>query len=166
MCLLAPLLLIRNGWRHVATAGNVSIRAVDPQRDVELPLRNRQPVGDRYALWGLGGHIHSERSVYGIIVQPGRVTGDCILIELVGHQFDRVRRISSQRPEALRGRNLVGSKLQDVNLVVTSVERGASAIAERVIVRRSTDAIRELEVLRNRRAVEDVAERQISRRCF
>ena len=60
--------------RDVGVIFNVSLRAVDTERDIELTERNRQPIGSGHALGRPSGHVNRQGAV-GIILQPRRVTG-------------------------------------------------------------------------------------------
>jgi hypothetical protein len=89
-------------------------------------------------------------------LQSGRVAGDHVLVRRVGDQFDRLRGVCGQGPEALGLRQLRGWKRQDIAARIASVERSAGAILERVVVRCRTDVVAELDELGDGGAVEDV----------
>src|SRR5580693_1613746 len=57
--------------RDVGVIFNVSLRAVDTERDIELTERNRQPIGSGHALGRPSGHVNRQGAV-GIILH---VTG-------------------------------------------------------------------------------------------
>jgi hypothetical protein len=117
-------LTVLDAWRYVGIISDVSLRAVKAEHYVEGPKGNREPVGERHASRRPRGHINRERAVW-IILQPWRVTGYHVFVCMVVNQFDRLRGIRGEGPEALRLGELLRRKRQDIATQVAPIERAA-----------------------------------------
>ena len=69
------------GWRHICVVRDFCVgnHPVDARHDVELHVRNREPVGQGDTRGKIRGHVSQDRAVC-VGHQPGRVAGDHVLI--------------------------------------------------------------------------------------